>query len=94
MSNPQAAPPRASERQLDRAAAQLTDLGARHGLSGFRHAGEGRLVADITPGRTYFDIARFELEAETMLGAAVDIIPAQTPSAAVLAGRPLTAPRA
>jgi hypothetical protein len=46
----------------------------------------------VAPGRTYFDIARFELQAEALLQAPVDVILSETESAAVLAGRPLAGP--
>jgi hypothetical protein len=50
----------ASPELLDRFAAVLATLGARHGLSNFRHGEEGEVVADVEPGRTYFDLGRFE----------------------------------
>jgi hypothetical protein len=38
---------------LDRFAAVLVGLGARHGLSNLRHGGAGTVVADVEAGRTY-----------------------------------------
>jgi hypothetical protein len=79
----------ASPELLDRFAAVLADLGARHGLSNFRHGGEGKVVADVEPGRTYFDIGQFELEAESLLGSGLFVVGSGAPSAAHIAGAPL-----
>lgn len=43
-------------------------LERRHGLSRLRHGGPGLVVADVEAGRTLLDLARFELEAESLLG--------------------------
>lgn len=77
----------ATEDQLDRSAELLTVLGQRHGLSIFRHAGRGRVVADAEAGRTYLDVANFELEAEGMLQARLTVITSGAPSAADAGGR-------
>ena len=79
---------------LDRYAALLTDLGRRHGIVNLRHGGPGKVVADVEQGRTYFDLARFEMEARSILGHDVAVISADAPSAAGLAGPPLKASRA
>lgn len=83
----------ATEEQIDRSAELLTVLGQRHGLSHFRHAGRGRIVAHADRGRTYLDIAAFELEAEGILGARLNVITDAAPAART-AGRPVTAPSA
>lgn len=79
----------ASEEQLDRATPVLLNLARRHGLSSLRHAGPGLLVADVANGRTYFDIARFELEAEAVLRAAVHVVSSGADAAPAIAGREL-----
>jgi hypothetical protein len=79
----------ATEEQLSRFARVLTDLGSRHGLSGFRRAGDGRLIADIAGGKTYLDVARFEIEAEAVLQAAVSVILSETETASRLDRGPL-----
>lgn len=84
----------ATSEQLDRFAVVLVDLATRHGMSNLRQAGDGRLVADVARGRTYFDIAAFELEAEPLLGAALSVIPSGAPLAPSIAGRPIQAAHA
>lgn len=81
----------ATEELLDRFAAVLTDLADRHGLSNLRQADRGAVVADVAPGRTYLDLADFELEAESVLGAALFVIPSGSPHGRDVAGRPLRA---
>ena len=68
----------ATEAQLSRFARVLTDLGAKHGLSNFRRAGDGQIIADVEAHTTYLGIARFELEAEGLLRATVSVIPSDT----------------
>ena len=80
----------ATVKQLDRMAPVLLALAAKHGLSHLRHAGAGRVVADLDEDRTYFDVAHFELEAEAVLRASVHVVASGAPSAANLAGRELT----
>ncbi|MHB8296086.1 MAG: hypothetical protein ACYDH5_16005 [Acidimicrobiales bacterium] len=77
--------PSASEDLLDRYGAVLTDLGAAHGLSRLRHGGPGVVVADVDAGRTLSDLALFELEAESLLGAALAVIASDAPAADRLA---------
>jgi hypothetical protein len=79
----------APEELLDRYAAVLADLAQRHGLSNLRHGGPGTIVADVAPGRTLADLARFELEAESLLGHEVFVVSSDAPAAPRLAGEPL-----
>ena len=81
----------ATEDLLARYGAVLTDLGGAHGVTGLRHGGPGILVADVEVGRTLMDLALFELEAESLLGAAVAVVASDAPAAARLAGMPLRA---
>ncbi|MGH9067835.1 MAG: hypothetical protein ACRD0J_10150 [Acidimicrobiales bacterium] len=81
----------ASDEVLDRYGAVLADLGARWGISGLRHGRPGTLVADVAPGRTLTDMARFELEAQSLLGATVALVSSDAPSAPAMAGAPLRA---
>ncbi len=83
--------PPASDDLLNRYGAVLGDLGAAHGLSRLRHAAPGVVVADVEDGRTLSDVARFELEAESLLGAALAVIASDAPAAARLASAPLQA---
>lgn len=46
--------------------------------------GDGRIIADIAAGMTYFDVVRFELEAEAVLQAEVSVIISATDTAARL----------
>jgi len=80
----------ASEEQLIRYARVLVNLGKQHGLSNFRRAGDGRLIVDIAHGRTYLDIARFELAAEGLLQAGVSVILTGTETATRADRGPLT----
>lgn len=81
----------ATDELLDRFAAVLADLGTRHGLSNLRHGGVGTVVTDVEPGRTYLDLARFELEAESLLGASLTVVSADAPRASRIAAGPLRA---
>ena len=74
---------------LDRFAAVLADLGARHGLSNLRHGGAGTVVADVEAGRTYLDLARFELEAESLLGTSFTVVSSDAPRAGRIVAGPL-----
>lgn len=84
----------ATEEQLVRFAQVLIDLGVRHGLSNLHRAGDGRIIADIADGKTYLDVARFELEAEAVLEAGVSVILSQTETATRLDRGPLLADQA
>ena len=79
----------ASEELLDRFAAVLANLGARHGLSNLRHGGAGTVVADVEAGRTYLDLARFELEAESLLGTSLTVVSSDAPRADRIVAGPL-----
>jgi hypothetical protein len=79
----------APEELLDRYAAVLADLAQRHGLSKLRHGGPGTIVADVAQGRTLADLARFELEVESLLGQEVFVVSSDAPAAPRLAGEPL-----
>jgi hypothetical protein len=84
----------ATEEQLIRYARVLADLGAKHGLSNFRRAGDGQVIADVEPGTTYLGIARFEIEAEGLLRATVSVIPSGTAFASQNDRGPLAADQA
>lgn len=84
----------APEALLDRFAAVLGDLAARHGLSNLRHGGPGTVVADVEHGRTLTDLAMFELEAESLIGHEVFVISSDAPAAPRLVGEPLRTPAA
>lgn len=72
----------ADQGTLVRFAVPLSTLGRQHGLSNFHLAGEGRLIADIAPGFTYMDVARFEIAAEDIVqGARVEVLLSGTPLA-------------
>jgi hypothetical protein len=79
---------------LDRFAAVLADLAGRHGLSKLRHGGHGTIVAEVEPGRTLTDLARFELDAESLLGHEVFVISDDAPAADRVVGGPLRSPNA
>lgn len=81
----------APEELLDRYGAVLADLAAGHGLTNLRHGGLGVVVADVEPGRTLGDLARFEIEAEVLLGAECALVSSDAPVAPRLTGPPLRA---
>jgi hypothetical protein len=72
----------ATDDQLGRFARALENLGLRHGLSNFRLGRPGELIADIAGGRTYLDVARFELDAEAVVQAGVSVLLSGTDRAA------------
>jgi hypothetical protein len=74
---------------LDRFAAVLGGLGARHGLSNLRHGGAGTVVADVEAGRTYLDLARCELEAESLWGTSLTVVSSDAPRADRIVAGPL-----
>ncbi|MGH3937814.1 MAG: hypothetical protein ACRDTG_04140 [Pseudonocardiaceae bacterium] len=78
-----------SKELLDRFAAVLVDLGTRHGLANLRHGGAGTVVADVEAGRTYLDLARFELEAESLLGTSLTVVSSDAPRADRIVAGPL-----
>jgi hypothetical protein len=67
---------RPSRSELAQAAELLETRAAKHGLTSLRVStrADGDVVADVAPGRTYFDIAAFELEVEELLGWAPNIV--------------------
>jgi len=71
----------APDELLDRYAAALVALAASHGLSNLRHGGPGTIIADVERGRTFFDLANFELEAESLLGHEVFVMSSDAPAA-------------
>ena len=79
----------ASDELLDRYSVVLIHLGARHGISGLRHGGPGWLVGDVADGRTLTDMALFEAEAESLLGAGVALMASDAPAASGVAGAQL-----
>ncbi len=78
-----------SKELLDRFAAVLADLGTRYGLSNLRHGGAGTVVADVEAGRTYLDLAQFELEAESLLGSSLTVVSSDAPRASRIVAGPL-----
>lgn len=77
----------ASECLLDRFAAVLADPAVRHGLSNLGHGGPGTVFA--ASRHTLCDLARFELEAESLLGKEVFVISSDAPAAPSMSGHPL-----
>lgn len=77
----------ATDDQMARFSEALTTLARGHGLSNLRLAGDGRLIADIAEGRTLLDVARFEIEAQTVLQARVSVISSRSELVRELAGR-------
>ena len=82
---------RPSRSELTQAAALLDTRATKHGLANLRLStgADGDVVADLMPGRTYFDIAAFELEVEELLGWAPNIAASGAPGASP--GEPLRA---
>jgi hypothetical protein len=79
-----------SKELLDRFAAVLVGLGARHGLSSLRHGGgAGTVVADVEAGRTYLDLGRCELEAESLWGTSLTVVSSDAPRANRIVAGPL-----
>lgn len=61
-----------ADEELVRAhAAELTALGAAHGIHALRFASPGRLVGRVASDRDALDMAEFAAEAERLLGADV-----------------------
>lgn len=82
---------RPSSSELAHAAELLESRAAKHGLVNLRLStrSDGDVVADVTPGRTYFDVAAFELEVEELLGWAPNVVASGAPGASP--GEPLRA---
>lgn len=67
--------PLAADEPLVRAhAARLADLAKRHGIYELRFASAGRLVGRVDDNRDLLDVAAFEVEAEQLLGATVQLL--------------------
>lgn len=82
--------PLADDEVLHRHAALLEVLAERHGLSALAlGSAPGELVAGVREGRTYLDVAVFELEVIDAVGRDVHVTPAGAPGAHIRA--PLTA---
>lgn len=79
-------PPLADDDLLRRHATVLKVLGETHGLMDLE-LGEnpGELVAVVDPGRTYFDVARFEMNVADVLGFTVHVTSSGAPGARVRA---------
>lgn len=61
-------------------------LAEAHGLTELGLGDDpGEIVATVAPGRTYFDLARFEMEAIAVLGVEVHVTPSSAPGAHVRA---------
>lgn len=63
----------ASEAVLRQHAAELHELGLRHGIIELRVAGAGRLVGQLGEDRDLLDVADFESAAAALLGAEVEL---------------------
>lgn len=75
-------PPLADDDVLRRHATVLTVLGETHGLTDLvLGVDPGELVATVAPGRTYFDVARFEMSVADVLGFTVHVTPSGAPGA-------------
>jgi hypothetical protein len=73
---------RPTREQVSKAAALLERRAAEHGLTNLRYGEDGgEIVADVAPGKTYFDIAAFELEVEEVLGWVPDVVSSGAPGA-------------
>ena len=82
--------PLADDETLRRHATVLTVLADAYGLSDLGLGDDpGELIAAVAPGRTYFDIARFEMAVTDTLGVTVHVTPSTAQGAHVRG--PLTA---
>lgn len=74
--------PLADDAVLRRHATVLTALGETHGLTNLVLGDDpGELVATVAPGRTYFDVTRFEMSVADVLGFTVHVTPLGAPGA-------------
>jgi len=72
----------ADDQLLRQRAGLLAELAARHGISSVQLGSDlGELVVSLKEGRTYFDLAAFEAEAEALLRRRVDVTCAGAPGA-------------
>jgi hypothetical protein len=82
--------PLADDDALRRHATVLRVLADAYGLSDLGLGDDpGELIATVAPGRTYFDIARFEMAVTDTLGVTVHVTPSTAQGAHVRG--PLTA---
>ena len=78
--------PLADDDVLRQHATVLRVLAEEHGLSDLALGGsQAELIATVAAGRTYFDVARFELAAADLLGVLVHVTPSSAPGAHVRA---------
>lgn len=63
--------PPATERQVRSHAAELVELGARHGITALAFASPGRLRGHLADDRDLFDMFEFQRDATALLGAEV-----------------------
>ena len=69
-------------RLLRQNAGLLAELAVRHGISSIQLGTDvAELVVAVEDGRTYFDLAEFEAEAEALLRHRVDVTSAGAPGA-------------
>jgi hypothetical protein len=74
--------PAADDRLLRQNAGLLAELAARHGISSIQLGTDvAELVVAVEDGRTYFDLAEFEAEAEALLRHRVNVTSAGAPGA-------------
>jgi hypothetical protein len=74
--------PSADDRLLREAAGLLAELAPRHGITAVKlGADPAELVVTLEKGRTYFDLAEFEAEAETLLRHRVSVTSSGAPGA-------------
>jgi hypothetical protein len=65
--------PSATEQQVRLHAAELVELGARHGNTGLAVASRGRLRGHVADDRDLFDMFEFQRAAADLLGAEVTV---------------------
>ncbi|MHB1613468.1 MAG: hypothetical protein ACYCXA_07650 [Actinomycetes bacterium] len=74
--------PPADDRLFRQSAGLLAELAARHGISSIQLSTDAaELVVTVEDGRTYFDLAEFEAEAEALLRHRVNVTSAGAPGA-------------
>ena len=74
--------PAADDRLLRQNAGLLAELAVRHGISSIQLGTDvAELVVAVEDGRTYFDLAEFEAEAEALLRHRVNVTSAGAPGA-------------
>lgn len=79
-----------TEHELDAAHELLGRLASEHGLLNLRHGDEfGEVVADVSEGRSYFDVVAFEEAVEGRLGWRPNVVSSGAPGARP--GRPVRA---